>query len=164
MGTKAPTGSPTTASPSTSPTKAPTGSPTTSPTKNPTSGPTTSPTKNPTSSPTKTPTSSPTKTPTSSPTTAAPAISDERLKRDINPVGKSPSGIPTYTFKYREDVGDIIGDEVDVESVYFGVMAQDLIKLAPAAVVKSLDGYYRVDYSKIDVDFAKLAGGGAMAD
>merc|ERR1712029_87691 len=131
--TKAPTGSPTTASP------------TTSPTKNPTTSPTPSPTKNPTSSPTKNPTSSPTKNPT-------PAASDERLKRDINPVGKSPSGIPTYTFKYREDVGDIIGDEVDVESVYFGVMAQDLIKLAPAAVVKSLDGYYRVDYSKIDVD------------
>merc|ERR1712111_30283 len=120
-----------------------------------TSSPTTSPTKNPTSSPTKNPTSSPTKNPTPS---------DDRLKRDINPVGKSPSGIPTYTFKYSEDVGDIIGDEVDVESVYFGVMAQDLIKLAPAAVVKSLDGYYRVDYSKIDVDFAKLAGGGAMAD
>merc|ERR1719232_251532 len=93
-----------------------------------------------------------------------PLISDERLKRDINPVGKSPSGIPTYTFKYREDARDVLGDEVDAESIYFGVMAQDLIELAPAAVVKSsVDGYYRVDYSGIDVDFAELTGGGRDA-
>lgn len=35
--------------------------------------------------------------------------SDERLKEDIKYIGKSPSGIPTYTFKYRSgmDTADI---------------------------------------------------------
>ena len=30
--------------------------------------------------------------------------SDKRLKYDIRHVGKSLSGIPTYTFKYREEM------------------------------------------------------------
>ena len=37
------------------------------------------------------------------------------------------------------------------------MMAQDLLELAPHAVIKNEeDGYYDVDYSKIDVDFGKL--------
>lgn len=34
---------------------------------------------------------------------------------------------------------------------------QDLLEIAPDAVIMNEeDGYYRVDYSKIDVDFHKL--------
>ena len=82
--------------------------------------------------------------------------SDKRLKKDINYVGRSPMGIPTYTFKYHEGAKDVIGN-LDTESIYFGVMAQDLLELEPSAVVEStINGYYSVDYSKIDVNFHKL--------
>jgi hypothetical protein len=85
------------------------------------------------------------------------ACSDERLKEDIHHVGESPSGIPVYTFKYREEFSSVLGDTVDTNSTYFGVMAQDLLDIAPEAVVSNpLDGYYRVDYCMIDVDFVKL--------
>ena len=81
--------------------------------------------------------------------------SDIRLKKDIHCLGKSPSGIPVYSFKYREDMKDVLQDE-DTTSVYFGAMAQDLLELAPEAVGVGPNGYYSVDYSKIDVDFIKL--------
>ena len=82
--------------------------------------------------------------------------SDRRLKRDIRAAGKSASGIPTYTFKYREGL-KLNEGSLDTESTFFGVMAQDLLELAPYAVWKNPDdGYYRVDYSKIDVDFRRI--------
>jgi hypothetical protein len=75
----------------------------------------------------------------------------------IHYIGESPSGIPVYTFKYREEFTDVLGDNVDTKSTYFGVMAQDLLDIAPdALVLNPLDGYYRVDYSMIDVDFVQL--------
>ena len=83
-------------------------------------------------------------------------ISDKRLKTDIYRIGMSPSGIPVYTWKYKEEVGDL-DQSVDTEGTYFGAMAQDLLELAPNVVMKNpSDGYYRVDYSKIDVDSYKL--------
>ena len=83
--------------------------------------------------------------------------SDQRLKENIHYVGKSPSGIPVYTFKYREEFSDVLEETVDTKSTYFGVMAQDLLDKVPGAVVLNpLDGYYRVDYAMIDVDFVKL--------
>ena len=81
--------------------------------------------------------------------------SDIRLKKDIHRLGESPSGIPVYSFKYREDMKDVLQNE-DTTSVYFGAMAQDLLELAPEAVRVGPNGYYSVDYSKIDVDFIKL--------
>ena len=46
---------------------------------------------------------------------------------------------------------------LDTKSTFVGAMAQDLLELAPDAVIMNPeDGYYRVDYSKIDVDFYKL--------
>ena len=67
-------------------------------------------------------------------------ISDVRLKEDISFKTKSPSGLNIYTFKY-------IGDD----TVYEGVMAQEV----PWASREDKDGYLRVDYSKVDVDFKK---------
>lgn len=75
--------------------------------------------------------------------------SDIRYKYDISFKGKSPSGIPTYKFKYRPGVFGI-----NHSTTYFGVIAQDLLVLAPDSVCQNKeDGYLRVDYSKIDVDF-----------
>ena len=76
---------------------------------------------------------------------AAPALavgSDRRLKRKIKRVGVSPAGIPRYTFQY-----------LDHDIVYHGVMAQDLERLAPEALVQREDGMFAVHYDLIDVDF-----------
>ena len=67
--------------------------------------------------------------------------SDIRLKEDIELLGKSPSGINIYSFKY-------IGEE----EKYQGVMAQEVLW----ASTPDEKGYYSVDYSKLDVDFIKL--------
>ncbi len=83
--------------------------------------------------------------------------SDIRLKRSIKLIGKSPSGIPKYTFKYREGIKLANNEVLDSKSTFVGAMAQDLLELAPDAVmINKEDKYYRVDYSKIDVDFYKL--------
>ena len=75
--------------------------------------------------------------------------SDIRFKQNIQQIGKSPSGIPVYKFQYRPGVFG-----VDHGTTFVGAMAQDLISLAPDAICEDEnDGYLRVDYSKIDVDF-----------
>jgi hypothetical protein len=68
--------------------------------------------------------------------------SDIRLKEDINLIGKSPSGLNVYTFKYK-------GND---NGIYQGVMAQEV----PHASVLGDDGFYKVDYSKLDVEFKKV--------
>jgi hypothetical protein len=68
----------------------------------------------------------------------APAVSDIRLKRDIKRVGSTLSGIPTYTFKYLWD-----------NITHYGVMAQEVLKSIPEAVIVMDNGYYAVDYGKI---------------
>ena len=85
--------------------------------------------------------------------------SDRRLKDNIEQVGRSPSGIPIYTFKYRDDMAAFLRlrDGVDTNSVYIGAMAQDLLDIVPEAVViNPKTGYYDVDYSMIDIDFRKV--------
>ena len=67
--------------------------------------------------------------------------SDRRLKRDITRLGVSPSGLPIYAFQY-----------VWGGPRYIGVMAQDLLKLRPDAVILDESGYFKVDYSLIDVE------------
>jgi hypothetical protein len=74
--------------------------------------------------------------------------SDRALKKDIIRVGASPSGIPTYNFKF---IGDI------TRSVYYGVMAQDIQESHPSAVSKGKNGYLLVDYSLIDVDYQRVS-------
>ena len=68
-------------------------------------------------------------------------VSDVQLKEDIKLVGKSPSGLNVYNFKY-------IGED----ETYQGVMAQEV----PWAASVADNGYLQVDYSKVDVDFKKV--------
>ena len=68
-------------------------------------------------------------------------VSDVQLKEDIKLVGKSPSGLNVYNFKY-------IGED----ETYQGVMAQEV----PWAASIADNGYLQVDYSKVDVDFKKV--------
>ena len=68
-------------------------------------------------------------------------LSDQRLKEDIKLVGKSPSGINIYSFKYKHTDG-----------TYEGVMAQEV----PWARTMTDTGFYAVDYNKTDVEFRRL--------
>jgi len=69
------------------------------------------------------------------------ALSDMRLKEDINLVGKSPSGINIYTFRYKGE-----------DKKYQGVMAHQV----PEASFVNDDGYLMVDYNKLDVEFKEV--------
>ena len=71
--------------------------------------------------------------------------SDDRFKYNLNRVGTSPSGIPKYTFKYRLD-----GPH---GPTWTGTSAQDLLAMGRADAVfqKEKDGFYYVDYGKLDV-------------
>ena len=69
-------------------------------------------------------------------------MSDIRLKENINKTGVSKSGIPIYTFSYKND-----------DQVWSGTMAQDLLEVGRDDAVLLMDnGYYAVDYNAIDVD------------
>lgn len=75
--------------------------------------------------------------------------SDRRLKRNIVFRTYSKSGIPIYEFEYI--------NKSDGEGRYVGTMAQDLIKLGKSeAVITGKEGFYLVDYNKVDVDFYKI--------
>jgi hypothetical protein len=77
--------------------------------------------------------------------------SDKRLKYDINKIGVSKMGIPIYTFRYKQDYNGIVA-----HLLYEGVIAQDLINMGlDNTVYRDPDGFYKVDYSKIDVEFKK---------
>ena len=71
--------------------------------------------------------------------------SDRRLKKNIKLIGYSPSGLKIYAFEY---INKIFG-----EGVYQGVISDEIPE---HAVIKHLDGYDRVDYSKLDVEFKRI--------
>jgi len=69
-------------------------------------------------------------------------LSDIRLKENITKTGVSESGIPIYTFNYKNQ-----------KQVWSGTMAQDLIGIGKGDAVTIMDnGYYAVYYDMIDVD------------
>jgi hypothetical protein len=70
-------------------------------------------------------------------------FSDIRLKQDIVPLGRLDSGIGVYRFRYR-------GND---HTRYVGVMAQEVKTIVPDAVSRGRDGYLRVDYDRLGVNF-----------
>ena len=74
------------------------------------------------------------------------AMSDRRLKKNIELIGNSPSGIGVYTFEY---VDKTFGD-----GKYQGTMSDEV---PSDAVLKHESGYDMVDYSKIDVEFKNIS-------
>ena len=64
-------------------------------------------------------------------------MSDRRLKTDIEKVGKTNSGLPIYTYKYKGD-----------NKTQMGVMAQDVEKKTPKAV-KEVGGFKAVNYALV---------------
>jgi outer membrane immunogenic protein len=74
-------------------------------------------------------------------------VSDIRLKRDIALVGRLDNGLGLYRYRYLWS-----------DTVYIGVMAQEVALLHPAAIVRSaLDDYLRVDYSRLGLKLLTLA-------
>jgi hypothetical protein len=68
--------------------------------------------------------------------------SDIRLKENITKTGASESGIPIYTFNYKNE-----------NELWSGTMAQDLIEIGREDAVTIMEnGYYGVYYDKIDVN------------
>lgn len=67
------------------------------------------------------------------------ARSDRRLKTDIRKVGKTEGGSNLYLYRYKDD---------PIGTPHIGVMAQELRKTRPDAVVK-VGGFYAVDYDKV---------------
>jgi hypothetical protein len=70
--------------------------------------------------------------------------SDARLKENIQQIGETPAGVKLYSWDWNEKGREIAGDQPTV-----GVMAQELMKTNPEAVIMAEDGYYRVDYSRV---------------
>ena len=71
-------------------------------------------------------------------------LSDRRLKRNIHYVGKS-NGHNIYEFEYIQD---------NKRQKHIGVMADEVIKIKPEAVVTMPDGYMAVNYAMIGVPHA----------
>jgi polysaccharide export outer membrane protein len=73
-----------------------------------------------------------------SPAIITTAPSDIRLKRDIVLLDRLPNGIGLYRYRY-----------VWSDQVYVGVMAQEVARISPGAVVHGTDGFLRVNYARL---------------
>lgn len=78
----------------------------------------------------------------------ASAFSDIILKTNIQFENKFKNNLPIYTFEYINKKHGI--------GRFEGVMAQDVEKIYPEAVIVNNDGYKMVDYSKINIKFKKI--------
>jgi hypothetical protein len=66
------------------------------------------------------------------------AMSDKRLKKIIQRVGKLANGLNVYRFKY-----------LGMPGVHTGVMAQDVARVRPDCVIQTSSGFMAVNYSKL---------------
>ena len=73
---------------------------------------------------------------------AAIIASDVRVKENIKYLGDLTNGLPFYEYEYKPEFKAIGG-----EGKFIGVMAQDVEKVMPEAVVEHPDGYKMVNYS-----------------
>jgi hypothetical protein len=72
-------------------------------------------------------------------------MSDIRLKTDIVLIGKAENGLPLYTFRY-----------IGGTAVYQGVMAQDVLKFMPEAVIYMPNGYMAVNYDMLGLTMERV--------
>ena len=68
-------------------------------------------------------------------------LSDERLKENIKPIGKSENGHNLYTWDWNDKA-----KELGVNDPTTGVIAQEVKKYMPEAVIEDENGYYKVNY------------------
>ena len=72
------------------------------------------------------------------------ALSDRRLKKNINKIGESPNGINIYSFEFKNPKHG--------QGLFQGVMSDEI----PQEFVGTNNGYDTVDYSKLDVEFKQI--------
>jgi polysaccharide biosynthesis/export protein len=65
-------------------------------------------------------------------------LSDVRVKRDITPIARYENGLRLYRYRYAWS-----------DTLYVGVLAQEVLEVAPSAVSRGADGYLRVDYARL---------------
>jgi polysaccharide biosynthesis/export protein len=65
-------------------------------------------------------------------------LSDARVKRDITPIAMRENGLQLYRYRYAWS-----------DTLYVGVLAQEVLEVAPSAVSRGADGYLRVDYARL---------------
>src|SRR5262245_23824747 len=65
-------------------------------------------------------------------------MSDARAKRDITPLAQRENGLRLYRYRYAGS-----------DTLYVGVLAQEVREVAPNAVLRGADGYLRVDYARL---------------
>ena len=75
--------------------------------------------------------------------------SDRRVKRNIVRVGDHPLGIGLYLFDYDPERSARWGHDRQ-----FGVMADEVETVMPAAVSVGADGYKQVDYAMLGISRA----------
>ena len=68
-------------------------------------------------------------------------MSDERLKENIKPIGTSENGHKLYTWDWNNKA-----KELGINDSTTGVIAQEVMKYMPEAVIKDANGYYMVNY------------------
>ena len=73
------------------------------------------------------------------------AMSDKTLKENIVKVGQSPSGLNIYEWNYLWS-----------PERFRGVIAQEVQKIKPQAVLSNIFGHLLVDYSKLDVNMGRI--------
>lgn len=69
------------------------------------------------------------------------ALSDIRAKENIKQVGQLDNGLNVYEYTYKP--------EFDIPGIHVGVMAQEVVKVKPEAIVMRDDGYMAVNYAMI---------------
>jgi hypothetical protein len=77
---------------------------------------------------------------------AAIKYSDIRMKENIKPVGILPNGLNIYEFDYKPEFKNIAG-----HGKHIGVMAQEVEKVMPYAIVNADNGYKMVNYSMLGI-------------
>lgn len=85
---------------------------------------------------------------------AAIGASDRRLKDNIDFVSEGSNGIKWYTWDWNDKAREI---GADINNVEFGVIAQEVMEIYPEAVIMSPDGYYRVNYTMLEVNLKGVA-------
>ena len=73
------------------------------------------------------------------------AMSDVRLKTNIEPVGKLANGLNLYSWDWTQDAID----KGLANDMHLGVLAQEVEEIMPEAVVYTDSGYMAVDYGKV---------------
>ena len=75
-----------------------------------------------------------------------PSPSDRSYKENVVRIGEHPAGFSLYLFDYKSELRDEFG-----HGRKFGVMADEVEKIAPEAVITGADGYRRVNYASLGI-------------